>query len=201
MARVSSTNSGLTLFLSSEDLDSQRLRWLVAEKGIENLRVVTVDPAVRNEDLMVLNARHELPTLAERSLVISGIDIISEYLDARHPYPNLVPVEPAGQARMRMTLRILDQDLGESMKKRNAGKAVAASLLALDELLGRRKFMVGGSMSMVDIYLVPMLWRLTSMGHKWPKGAEGLLEYAKRMSERPAFQASLTRREAAYSLF
>ncbi len=191
----------MTLFLSSEDIESQRLRWLVAEKSIENLRVVTVDPAVRNEDLMVLNSRHELPTLAERSLVISGTDIISEYLDARHPYPNLVPVEPAGQARMRMTLRILDQDLGESMKKRSAGKAVAASLLALDELLGRRKFMVGGSMSMVDIYLVPMLWRLTMMGHKWPKGTESLQEYARRLSERPAFQGSLTRREAAYSLF
>lgn len=201
MARVSSTNSSLTLFLSSEDIDSQRLRWLVAEKNIENLRVVTVDPAVRNEDLMVLNSRHELPTLAERSLVISGIDIISEYLDARHPYPNLVPVEPAGQARMRMTLRILDKDLGESMQKRSAGKAVAASLLALDELLGRRKFMTGGSMSMVDIYVAPMLWRLTAMGHKWPKGTEALQEYAQRLSERPAFQSSLTRRESAYSLF
>ncbi len=200
MARVSNTNSSLTLFLSSEDIDSHRLRWLVAEKSIENIRLVTVDPAVRNEDLMILNSRHELPTLAERSLVISGIGIISEYLDARHPYPNLVPVEPAAQARMRMTLRILDQDLGEPLQKRTAGKAVAASLLALDELLGRRKFMVGGSMSMVDIYLVPMLWRLTSLGHKWPKGTESLQEYAVRMSKRPAFQASLTRREAVYNL-
>ena len=201
MARVSSTNAGLTLFVSSDDLDGQRLRWLVAEKGIENLRIVPVDPTVRNEDLMVLSARHELPTLAERNLVISGIDIISEYLDARHPYPNLVPVDPAGQARMRMTLRILDQDLGEALQKKSASKAVASALLSLEELLGRRKFMAGGSMSMVDIYLVPMLWRMTTMGHKWPKGTEALQDYALRMTQRPTFQQSLTRRETAMSLF
>lgn len=200
MARVSSTNAGLTLFLSNEDIDSQRLRWLVAEKSIENLRVVMVDPATRNDDLMVLNSRHELPTLAERGLVISGVDIISEYLDARHPYPNLVPAEPAGQARMRMTLKLLDKDLGQALPQRTSAKAVSTALLTLDELLGRRKFMVGGSMSMVDIYLVPLLWRVTAMGHKWPKGTESLHAYAQRMSERSAFQQSLTRREAAYGL-
>lgn len=201
MARVSSNNAGLTLFLASDDLNSHRLRWLAAEKSVEALRIVEVDPALRNDDLMVLNSRHELPTLAERNLVISGLEIVSEYLDARHPYPNLLPVDPAGHARMRMTLRILDQDLGVALNKKSANKAVSSALLSLEELLGRRKFMAGSSISMVDIFLVPMLWRLTSLGYKWPKGTEALQAYAQRLSQRPTFQQSLSRSESTMSLF
>lgn len=201
MARVSSTNAGLTLFLSNDSIDSHRLRWLIAEKAIESLRVVEVDPATRNEDLLVLNSRHELPTLAERGLVVSGTSIVSEYLDARHPYPNLVPAEPAGQARMRMMLKVMDQDLGAALQRSTGGaKAVNIALLTLDELLGRRKFMAGGSISMVDIYLLPLLWRVTSQGYKWPKGSETLHAYARRLSERPGFQQSLARRELTFGL-
>lgn len=193
-------NTGLTLFTDADDLDGQRLRWLVAEKGIETLRHVPVSAGQTNEDLLVFNARHDLPTLVERSLVVAGIDIVAEYLDARYPYPAMMASDPAGRARMRMILRTLQLDLEVPLlASRRRAKDVDAALHLFDDLLGRRKYMVGGSITLVDIYLLPLLWRLGHHGHRWPK-VPALHDYALRLSQRPAFRACLNRREATMSL-
>lgn len=197
MARTSTTNSGLSLYTCSHDLDGQRLRWLVAEKGVENLRLLQVEQGLQDKELLALNPRHDLPTLVERNLVISGFDIVAEYLDERYPYPSLMPSDPAGRAKLRMTIRVLRQDLELPLLETQSAKAVVAALQSLEDLLGKRKFMVGGTMTLVDVYLGPILWRLRSMGHSWPKSAPALREYAQRLGDRPAFRGSLTRRESA----
>ena len=81
--------------------------------------------------------------------------------------------------------------------------AHAAAALQVQRMLrghiGRRKYMVGGSITLVDIYLLPLLWRLGHHGHRWPK-VPALHDYALRLSQRPAFRACLNRREATMSL-
>lgn len=197
MGRSRTSQNGLSLFHCPEDLDSQRLRWMIAEKGIEAMHLIAVEAGDQNEDLLVLNARHDLPTLVERNLVVAGIDIIAEYLDERYPFPPMMPSDPAGRARLRMTARILRDDLEDPLECGASKKTIAAALVGFDSLLGQRKFLLGASLSLADIYLMPMLWRLKTYAYSWPASCATLRAYAQRMSQRPAFQASLTRAERA----
>lgn len=170
---------------------------MIAEKGIEAMHLVAVQAGDQNEDLLVLNARHDLPTLVERNLVVAGVDIIAEYLDERYPFPPMMPNDPAGRARLRMTARILRDDLEDPLESGASKKVIAAALVGFDGLLGSRKFLLGNSLSLADVYLVPMLWRMKSYSYGWPSSCSNLRAYAQRLSQRTAFQASLTRAERA----
>jgi len=86
MAVVANKKSVMTLFSSTSDLYSHRVRIVLAEKGI-NFETVEVDPANPPEDLMDLNPYGIVPTLVDRDLVLYDAQVIMEYLDERFPHP------------------------------------------------------------------------------------------------------------------
>ena len=59
----------------------------------------------RREEFLLINPAGATPVLIEQAgPPVPGAGIIAEYLDERYPYPSLLPSDPAGRARLRMTL-------------------------------------------------------------------------------------------------
>jgi RNA polymerase-associated protein len=103
MAVVANRRSVMTLFSDSTDIESHRVRIVLAEKGI-NVEIVDVKPDDRPEDLIDLNPYNSVPTLVDRDLVLYSPLVIMEYLDERFPHPPLMPVDPVSRAQMRLML-------------------------------------------------------------------------------------------------
>jgi len=72
-----------------------------------DFQVIDVDLLNKPEDLAILNPYNQVPVLVERDLILYESNIINEYLDERFPYPQLMPVEPAMKARVRLLLHRL----------------------------------------------------------------------------------------------
>ncbi len=193
--------NSLTLYSGNDDLQSHRVRLVLAEKNLDELTLVVLRPADTSEDLLVLNPAHELPTLADRRLILSEARVIMEYLDERFPYPNLMPTDPVARATLRMAMHRLEQDVFGPATALAAGEKRQArvlrdNLVATAAAMGKRKFMLGDSYGLLDLSLTVVLWRLSNWGVKLPPSAASLQAYAERLFARPAFAASLTPEEA-----
>jgi RNA polymerase-associated protein len=181
VANKKSVKSVMTLFSSTSDLYSHRVRIVLAEKGI-NFEIVEVDPANPPEDLMDLNPYGIVPTLVDRDLVLYDAQVIMEYLDERFPHPPLMPVDPVSRAQSRMTLRRIQRDWDICVDKLEQGKDRAKTAKELSD-------------SLVVISVAPILWRLPVYGIELPLAAKPLINYAERLFELDSFQASLTEQE------
>ena len=99
----------MALFSSPTSIYSHRVRFVLAEKGI-NVEVVDVDPSNPPEDLIDLNPYQTIPTLLDRDLVLYDVGVITDYLDERYPHPPLMPVDPVSRARLRLAMFRLIKD-------------------------------------------------------------------------------------------
>lgn len=190
----------LTLFSSPDDVTSHRVRMVLACKGVA-YDLVLADPANPPEDLIDLNPYQSLPTLVERELVLYSAGVVGEYLDERYPHPPLMPIDPLGRARLRLAMVRLEQDWVPQVQVISHGsKAQAeAARKRLRELVAQSvplfkvaKFFLNPEISLADCALLPILWRLQSLGVALPKDAKPLEDYANRMFRHPAFVRSLT---------
>ncbi len=93
----------------------RRLTHYLAEKGITDLQLIEVEFPHRHElwppgFLLGLNPAHSLPVVeTEEGLRIGQSIAILEYLEERHPEPNLLGVTPGERARTRELVAILDE--------------------------------------------------------------------------------------------
>ena len=94
--------STMALYTSSDCIECHRVRFVLAEKGI-NVEIVEVDndPSAA-ADLAELNPYNETPTLVDRDLLLHDAGVINEYLDERYPHPPLMPVDPVSRAKLRL---------------------------------------------------------------------------------------------------
>jgi RNA polymerase-associated protein len=76
-------------------------------------------------------------------------------------------------------------------------KALYESLVAVSPMFKEMPFFMSEEFSLVDCSIAPLLWRLKVMGIELPAEAKPILEYAKRIFDREAFQLSLTAAERA----
>jgi glutathione S-transferase len=92
---------------------SQKVRIVLAEKGIEYVSKVVNLPAKENlaEWYLKLNPLGVLPTLVVDGEAVCESSIICEFLDERVPQPSLVPGEPLANARMRGWMKHVDERL------------------------------------------------------------------------------------------
>ena len=97
MAVVANKRSVMTMYSSARSVYSHRVRLVLAEKNI-TVEIVDVEPGELPEDLLDLNPYGNLPTLADRDLVLYESGIIMQYLDERFPHPPLLPVDPVSRA-------------------------------------------------------------------------------------------------------
>ena len=79
----------MALYSSETGLDSHRVRFVIAEKGI-NVSIVNVSQdESAAADLAELNPYNRAPTLVDRDLVLYNAGVINDYLDERYPHPPL----------------------------------------------------------------------------------------------------------------
>ena len=193
----------MTLFSRGDDPHSQRVRIVLAAKGLE-ARVVECDPARPPEDLIDLNPYQSVPTLVDRDLVVYGAGIISEYLDERFPAPALLPGDPAGRAQARVALHRIEQDWyalvpglegGERRDEQRARRLMLEAVLAAEPLFRVRPWFLSDQFSLLDAAVAPILWRLGHWQVELPATAQSVERYAQKVFARPFFLASLSEAE------
>ena len=203
MALLANRRSVMSLYSDVNDPASHAVRFVLAEKAI-NVEIQHVTPDARPEDLVDLNPYADsILTLVDRELVLYEPQIIMEYLDERFPHPPLMPVDPVSRANNRLYRYRLQRDVFDLVtdvekggaQAENARKAMRDSLSAIAPIFAHRKFFMSDDYSLVDIFLTPILWRLSHYKVKLPASAKPLLQYGERMFQRDAFEASLTEGE------
>jgi RNA polymerase-associated protein len=203
MAVVANRRSVMTLFSDSTDIESHRVRIVLAEKGI-NVEIVDVKPDDRPEDLIDLNPYNSVPTLVDRDLVLYSPLVIMEYLDERFPHPPLMPVDPVSRAQMRLMLYRIKRDwdslleiilTSNGKEAEQARKSLRESLTTVAPVFDQKPFFLSDEFTLVDCATSALLWRLPSVGVELPAQAKALLEYGERMFERESFKLSLTETE------
>ncbi len=198
----------MALYSSENCLNCHRVRFVLAEKGI-NVAIIHVEQdRTATADLAELNPYGETPTLVDRDMVLYGTWVVTEYLDERYPHPPLMPVDPVSRSRLRLGMYRLYRDwveAGQVIDSSSAEKKLAAtrkqlrdSLLASDQLFGLSTFFLNEELSLADCALAPLLWRLPHYGVDLnARSAPNLNRYMERMFRRDSFQRSLTEVERA----
>lgn len=195
----------MVLFSSPSCPESHRVRFVLAEKDVLfNLATVA---NLRNppEDLIAVNPRGEVPTLADRELVLYEPRVISEYLDERFPHPPLMPVEPMPRAKLRLALHHVEDQWYPRLKRilgsrqqtsARARKELRENILAHVEMFSFHRFFLSDEFSLVDCAVAPILWRLPSIGIEFPPKAGRLISrYREQVFSRPGFIRSLSGEE------
>lgn len=193
-------NVGLTLFVAPNSLAGDWARLVLAEKDVDGADVRTMRPGAIDEDFLVLNPAQTLPTLADREGVITGARVIAEYLDDRYPHPPLMPLEPAGRARVRMLLARLDQDLFPLTEQVSAGgaegtaakKALIAALKANARQFPARGYYLGADCTLADCAWAVLLRRIADLALSLPPEVATVRAYAGKLAARPAFVRCFT---------
>lgn len=198
----------MALYSSENCLGCHRVRFVLAEKGI-NVEIIHIEQdRAAAADLAELNPYGEPPTLVDRDLVLYGTWVVTEYLDERYPHPPLMPVDPVSRSRLRLMMyrmfrdwidngRIIETSTGKK-KVESARKHLREGIIAANDLFGISPYLLNDELSLADCALVPLLWRLPSYGIKLPpKTTPEVHKYMERMFRRDSFQRSLTEAERA----
>lgn len=184
---------------------SHRVRLVLAEKAV-TAEIMDVINGACPEYLAEVNPYATVPTLVDRDLALYDSTVILEYLDERYPHPPLLPVYPVARANTRMLSYrvqrdwcaqadlILDKRTKDTARTK-ARKELRESLIGVAPVFASMKFFMSDELSLVDCYLLPLLWRLPALGIELPKAAQPLLDYMNRNFTRDAFQASLSEAE------
>ena len=200
MANIITRKSGMTLFSSPTCPMSHCVRFVLHEKAI-TADIEYYDPANPPEELLELNPTGVSPTLIERELVLYDSRIIMEYLDERFPHPPLHQMDPVSRANARMLIKRIDQEWYQLLdeiinsgekKSAKAKKSLRENLLAAVPIFADRPYFMSDEFSLIDCVIVPLLWRLPSIGIDVLGQSEVINNYAQRMFKRPAFKRSLS---------
>jgi RNA polymerase-associated protein len=175
----------------------------MAHKSIER-EVLEVSFDDMPEEVLELNPCETLPTLFDRGMVLYDLSVIMEYLDERFPFPPLLPVDPIEKAEKRLLIyRFTRADgcwyaLAKTILNGNKKEADAArktlhgSLLELLPLFAHKLYFKSDSMTLIDVCIAPILWRLDILGISLGEKAKPIKEYANRLFEKEGFHDSLT---------
>jgi len=194
----------MALYSSDTGVESHRVRFVLAEKGI-NVDIVNVsEDESAAEDLAELNPYNQAPTLVDRDLVLYDAGVINDYLDERYPHPPLMPVDPVSRAQLRLVhhrvlrdwfavAQIIEATSGKRGEK--SRKQLKESLIGSNDLFKMSDFMLSPELTLVDCTLGPLMWRLPYYGIKLGKPGAAIEAYAQRIFSRSSFKASLTQAE------
>ncbi|NCF63161.1 MAG: stringent starvation protein A [Gammaproteobacteria bacterium] len=194
----------MALYSAETSLDCHRVRFVLAEKGINvDIVNISVDDSAA-ADLAELNPYNQAPTLVDRDLVLYDAGVINDYLDERYPHPPLMPVDPVSRAQLRLVHHRILKDWyslayeieGSAGKKvEQATKQLKEGIIAANELFKMSEYVLSDELSLVDCTLGPLMWRLAHYGVKLGKPGASVEAYAHRIFSRPSFKSSLTQAE------
>ena len=173
----------------------------------------------QRQDLMTLNPYNETPVLVDdidknnkkKDLVLIDPNIICEYIDERFPHPQLMPIEPAEKARLRMLIFHFDKDIFQHLRfletnlrtreaklKKEVDKAKQQIISGLDSIasvfIANKKcdFLFGNTFTLLDAAVLPLLWRLDFYEITVKDNWAGMMKYAESFFNTQEFTASLT---------
>jgi RNA polymerase-associated protein len=194
----------MALYSAETSLDCHRVRFVLAEKGINvDIVNVSVDESAA-ADLAELNPYNKAPTLVDRDLVLYDAGVINDYLDERYPHPPLMPVDPVSRAQLRLVhFRVLKDwyslayeiESSTGKKAEQAAKQLKEGIIAANELFRVSDYILSDELSLVDCTLGPLMWRLAHYGVKLGKPGASVEAYAHRVFSRASFKSSLTQAE------
>ena len=194
----------MILYSDRDDHYSQRVRIVLAEKDITaEIRESALEDTP--DEILSINPYHKLPILVDRDLALHDPSVMMEYLDERFPHPPLLPVYPVTRANSRTLMLRIDKEWcpildtlieaklseKESMKLR---EELLHEISSIAPTFKEFKFFMSDEFTLVDCCLAPILWRLPSIGIKLPvnRHLKPLLDYQKKVFERPGFLDSLS---------
>jgi len=203
---VVAKHSSMIFYSDGNDHYSQRVRLVLAEKGVA-VEIVDVEQGNMPEDLADLNPYNSLPTLVDRDLVLYESSVIMEYLDERFPHPPLLPVYPVARAQSRLFMYRIQRDwcgyvdtivAGRSKDTviDRARKELRESLVAIAPIFAEKMFFMSEEFTLVDCCVGSILWRLPVLGIELPpKHGKPIHNYMDNLFSRESFQASLSEAE------
>jgi len=190
----------MKLYSGSQCLFSHACRFVLREKDIECDVVFTADKQAE-DTVAELNPYGETPTLADRDLVLYDGIVVNEYLDERFPHPPLMPSDPTTRAQARVMMSRLRRDWLDDVQhcmasgtklEKNLTRSLSDGLVAMSNHFSENKFVLGEEFSLVDAYLVVLLWRLPRLQVNLPRQGGNILDYGNRMFAKQSFQESLS---------
>lgn len=192
----------LVCYSDPADHYSHRVRYILAEKGVA-IEVIDTPSGHCPARLSEVNPYGSVPTLLDRDLTLYEPNVISEYLEERYPHPPLLPVYPVARANTRLLIyriqrdwcalvdRINDRRTAEEVREQ-ARKELRESLTGVSPIFAEKPYFMSDEFSLLDCCLLPILWRLPTLGVELKRSARPLLDYMDVNFERQAFQASLS---------
>jgi RNA polymerase-associated protein len=194
----------MALYSAEASLDCHRVRFVLAEKGINvDIVNVTVDESAA-ADMAELSPYNRAPTLVDRDLVLYDAGVINDYLDERYPHPPLMPVDPVSRAQLRLVhYRVLKDwftlaseiESSTGKKAEQAAKQLKEGIIAANDLFRVSEYVLSDELSLVDCTLGPLMWRLSHYGVRLGKPGASVEAYAHRIFSRESFKSSLTQAE------
>jgi RNA polymerase-associated protein len=192
-----------TLYSATQELESHAVRFIMAHKSIE-CDVIVGEFNNIPEEILELNPCQTMPTLFDRGMVLYDLLVIMEYLDERFPFPPLLPIDPIEKAEKRLLLyrftraegcwyELVDTILNSDKKAAGAArKTLNGNLIELIPLFAHQAYFRSDTMTLVDVCLAPIMWRLGILGIELSDKAKPILSYAARLFEKEGFQEGLT---------
>ena len=192
-----------TLYSASQELESHAVRFIMAHKSIER-DVLEIKFNEIPEEVLELNPCQTLPTLFDRGMVLYDLSVIMEYLDERFPFLPLLPVDPIEKAEKRLLIyrftrssgcwySLVDTILtGNKKAADEARKTLHGNLIELLPLFSHMPYFKSESMTLVDMCIAPILWRLSLLGITLDEKSKPITSYASRLFEKEGFHESLT---------
>jgi stringent starvation protein A len=202
MTAVPNKRSNIVLYVSKSDINSHRIKMVIAEKSVP-ADIIEVDMHALPEELLSVNPAGTLPTLVDRDLVLYEPSIISEYLDERFPHPPLLPVYPIARAKTRLMMLRIEREwysltkiistAGSSQSEiKHAKKMLTESLTSFGPVFSSMPFFLSEEFSLLDCCIAPLLWQLPKLGITIPTQIQSIHQYMKRIFVRASFRASLS---------
>ncbi len=150
---------------------SQRV---IMQVALKKLPIPVQEPpgGLGSDDFREINPLGKIPALVYGGEVLPESAVIAEFLEDIYPEPSLRPSDPWERAQMNMVIRIADTYVMDAMlpifsqldpSNRDAGlvaatlEAVAGGLDRLDTMLSPDPLAAGGSITLADLALVPIL--------------------------------------------
>ncbi|HET6588302.1 MAG TPA: glutathione S-transferase N-terminal domain-containing protein [Oleiagrimonas sp.] len=204
MTQIAHSRTVLTLYTNADGIQCHRVRLILAAKGVTYEREM-VDPASPPEDLVEINPYGDVPTLAERDMVLYDTAVVCEYLDERYPHPPLMPIDPLSRARLRLAAARIEYDWLPLIDTINEGgrpadtarKHLREQLLTSVPLFKASRFFLNPEMSLADCLVAPVVWRLPVLGVDLGREGKPIVDYGERIFHTQGFARSLTDAERA----
>jgi glutathione S-transferase len=122
----------LTLYHGRTSVCSIKARLALAEKGVDwDGKLLTLRGDQFDPGYMKLNPNAVVPTVVHDGNVIIESTVIMHYVDEVFPGPSLLPSDPVGRSRLRLTTKLMDEYVHVSCMTITFATANRASLARL----------------------------------------------------------------------